>query len=168
MEKLTDIERQFVTDNHNLIYKYLHEHSFCIEDYYGTAADGFLKAVMAYIRKPDLHDNYQFGTVAYKYMKREINHEIEREKAARRKAAEPLLSYEEVAEMQYHTMTDMLGNLLGNEMLNQMDKRQQNICVLKLSGFNNTEICKILEMPSSSFYKEMSQIKDIVAIVLEI
>lgn len=168
MEKLTDIERQFATDNHNLIYKYLHEHSFCIEDYYGTAADGFLKAVMAYIRKPDLHDNYQFSTLACKYMKREISNQMKVEKAAKRTMPEPLLSYEEVAEMQYNTMADMLGNLIGDAMLNQMDKRQQDICILKLGGFNNTEICKILEIPSSSFYKEMSRIKDIVAIVLEV
>lgn len=69
MKKLTAIERQFATDNHNLIYHYLHDKDLSIEDYYGAAADGLILATMAYKRKPELHDNYAFSTIAYKYMK---------------------------------------------------------------------------------------------------
>lgn len=168
MKKLTAIERQFATDNHNLIYQYLHDKDLSIEDYYGAAADGLILATMAYNRKPELHDNYAFSTIAYKYMKREINHQLEREQAAKRKSEELPLSFDELhEEAKVIHVSDLLDALLQADLLKEMDERQQDIVNLKLGGYNNEEIRDLLHMPNSSFYKELGKIRNIVAIVIE-
>ena len=168
MKKLTEIEKQFATDNHNLIYQYLHDKGLSIEDYYEAAATGLILATMAYMRKPDLHDNYAFSTVAYKYMKREVGRQLESESAAKRRAAEAPLSFEELhEEAKVIHVSDLLDTLLQADLLKEMDSRQQNIVNLKLGGYDNAEIRELLHMPNSSFYKELGKIRNIVAIVIE-
>lgn len=168
MKKLTAIERQFATDNHNLIYHYLHDKDLSIEDYYGAAADGLILATMAYKRKPELHDNYAFSTIAYKYMKCEINHQLEREQAAKRKSDELPLSFDELHEgAKVIYASDLLDALLQADLLKEMDSRQQDIVNLKLGGYSNEEIRDLLHIPNSSFYKELGKIRNIVAIVIE-
>lgn len=165
MKKLTAIERQFATDNHNLIYQYLHEHHLCIEDYYEPAATGLILATMAYTRKPELHDNYKFSTIAYKYIKREINHQLEREKAAKRKAPKIPLSYESLGEVPDFSMSDVfdcLDELFQKEVLEQMDKQQRKIFKLIVIGYEPKEICELLKISRSSFYRDLDKIANIV------
>lgn len=51
LEKLTDTERNFAEENHNLIYGFLHQKELSIEEYYNIAVFGFLKAVQVYHRR---------------------------------------------------------------------------------------------------------------------
>ena len=50
MERMSDIERKFAEENHNLVYSFLHSNKYNIEDFYSIAVMGYLKAVQAYIR----------------------------------------------------------------------------------------------------------------------
>ena len=61
-QALTDEQRQFAAENHNLIYKYLWDRRLEIDDYYDIAVFGYLRAVKRYLTEPWLR-RYQFSTV---------------------------------------------------------------------------------------------------------
>ena len=70
-QALTDEQRQFAAENHNLIYKYLWDRRLEIDDYYDIAVFGYLRAVKRYLTEPWLH-RYQFSTVAWYAMRQNI------------------------------------------------------------------------------------------------
>lgn len=45
MEKLSEIEKSFAENNHNLVYKFLHTYGYNIEEHYSVAVLGYLKSV---------------------------------------------------------------------------------------------------------------------------
>ncbi|MCB6288611.1 hypothetical protein LI250_20540, partial [[Clostridium] scindens] len=92
VQPLTKQEQRFTEENHNLIYKYLHEHGYNIEEYYDVALFGFLKSVQAYHRKEKLKGNYNFSHIAYQYMRAEISNQRKTDNAKKRKPLESILS----------------------------------------------------------------------------
>lgn len=46
------------------------------------------------------------------------------------------------------------------ELMEKLTEVQRVISKMKMDGFNNTEIFMMLEIPSSSYYKEINRIKD--------
>lgn len=66
-DKLTDEERKFAEEHHNLIYSFLHKHCLDPEEYYDIAAIGYLQAVIEYYRK-SLKYEYSFSTIAFRLM----------------------------------------------------------------------------------------------------
>lgn len=66
---MTEKQRKLVSDNHNLIYGFLHEYGFDREDFYDLAAIGLCKAAMKYDETKGV-----FSKFAYIHMLREIDH----------------------------------------------------------------------------------------------
>ena len=81
MERLTDTEKDFAEANHNLVYKFLRNYGYSIEEHYSVAVLGYLKGVQAYNRKEKLKGNYNFSNVAYKYMRAELSNDRKIENA---------------------------------------------------------------------------------------
>lgn len=77
--RLTEEEREFATQNHNLIYTIMRAYHFPIEEYYGAAAYGYIKSVMDYNRKPELRQ-YCFSTIARNKIRTYCSNEINSEK----------------------------------------------------------------------------------------
>lgn len=71
-EGMTDAQRQFAADHHNLIYTFLHEKGWAPDEYYDIAALGFLRSVMRYLSEPHLH-RYPFSTIAWRAMGQSIS-----------------------------------------------------------------------------------------------
>ena len=51
LQPLTENEKKFAEENHKLLYKFLHEYGYSIEEHYNIAVFGFLKSVQLYYRK---------------------------------------------------------------------------------------------------------------------
>ena len=68
---MTEEQRQFAADRHNLIFTFLHEKGWAPGEYYDIAAFGFLRAVMRYLSEPRLRQ-YAFSTVAWRSMGQSI------------------------------------------------------------------------------------------------
>ena len=51
---MTEWQRRFAAENHNLIYRYLHERGWEVSEYYDIAAFGYLRAVRRYLTEPRL------------------------------------------------------------------------------------------------------------------
>ena len=76
MKALTDEQRKFAEENHDLVYAFLKENGLASGQYYDIVVFGYLCAVQEYCEKPKLQ-KYKFATVAWKKMKRELNHHYE-------------------------------------------------------------------------------------------
>ena len=63
-QKLTEEQRKFVEDNHNLIYSFAKKNGLDLEEYYGILAIGLCKAALSF----DPDRGFLFSTYAYKSM----------------------------------------------------------------------------------------------------
>lgn len=173
LQPLTDSERKYAMDNHNLVYAFLHRYGYSMENYYDVVIFGYLKAVQVYHRKENLHNKYDFPFISWWYMRAEIGNYFRMENAKKRKPAEPLVSLDvEYAE------TENLYNFIGvadgkspesevvamermTELLNVLSDTQRKITELKVDGYSSSEIFSALEMKPSTYYAEMQRIRKV-------
>lgn len=169
LKPLTEKEKAYATYNHNLIYSFLHRFGYDIEDYYSIAVIGYLRAVQVYHRREELRKEYSFQCISYQYMRSEIGNYLKALKAEKRKPSEPLISLD----AEYDDMENLYNCIGGKsleseimeaesitELLERFSGIQRNIIILKMEGYGNKEICELLEIGSTTFYKELRKIKD--------
>ena len=175
LEPLTDFERKFATENHNLVYDFLHRHGYSLENYYDIAIFGFLKAVQIYNRREDLRKKYAFPFISQQYMRSEIGNHCRMEEAKKRRPPGTLASLDaEYAETE--NLYSFIGAAGGKspeseivameqmtEMLNSLSDTQRKIAGLKIDGYSSREIYSALEMKSSTYYVEVNRIKKVLA-----
>lgn len=168
LQPLTENEKKFAEENHKLLYKFLHEYGYSIEEHYNIAVFGFLKSVQVYHRKEKLKGNYNFSHIAYQYMRAEISNQRKTDNAKKRKPLESILSLDSD-----YAETENLYNCIGGksaedevlelekiaELLENLSDIQRKIITLKISGFNNGETILFLNMKRSTYYKELERIR---------
>jgi len=81
---LTPEQADFATENHNLIYGFLHKHKLPVDDFYDVAAMGLIRAIQTYSQSEKARQ-YQFGAIAYGQMWSLCGNEIKKNR--RRHAA---------------------------------------------------------------------------------
>lgn len=168
LQKLTEQEKREAEKNHSLVYSFLHRHKYSIEEFYNVVIFGFLKGIQVYYRREDLRKKYQLAFICEQYMRAEIGNHFKMENSKKRKPEEAIISldadYAETENLQNciggkSSETEVMEKLLLMELMENTTESQRKIIELKLDGYNNTEVCLVLGMPSSTFYKEMSRIK---------
>lgn len=173
LEALTDFERKFAAENHNLVYDFLHKRGYSLEIYYDIAIFGFLKAVQIYNRREDLRDKYAFPFISQQYMRSEIGNHCRTEKAKKRNPSGTLVSLDaEYTEMEnlYNCISvvgakspesEIVAMERAKEMLASLSDTQRKIAELKIDGYNSKEIYSVLEIKPSTYYLEVKRIKRI-------
>ena len=175
LEPLTDFERKFAEENHNLVFGFLHQYGYNLETYYDVAVFGFLKAVQIYNRREDLRNKYAFPFISQQYIRSEIGNHFRTEDTKKRKPLGTVISldaeYSETENL-YNCIGDiggkspeseMLETELLTEFLNGLTDIQRKIAQMKLNGYNNKEIYLLLEIRRSTYYVEMQRIKKVLA-----
>lgn len=169
LSHFSESERAFATANHNLIKSFLHRFGYDMEEYYSIVVPGYLKAVQVYLRREDLRKQYSFKCISYHCMRSQIGNYIKAMNTQKRKPIEPLISLD----AEYDDM-ESLYNCIGGksleseimeaesitELLEKFSDIQKNIIILRMEGYGNKEICALLEIGSTTFYKELRKIKD--------
>ena len=178
LEPLTDFERKFTTENHNLVYDFLHKNGYSLENYYDVAIFGFLKAVQIYNRREDLRNKYAFPFISQQYMRSEIGNHFRMKDAKKRKPFGIMVSLD--AE---YSETENLYNCIGvvggkspeseiveterlAEFLSALSDTQRKIAQMKLNGYSSKEIYLSLEIRRSTYYVEMQRIKKVLAEII--
>lgn len=92
LEKLTEQEKKFAEDNHNLIYGFLHRYRYSIEEWYNVVVFGYLKAVQTYNRRKELQGKYDFPFIAWQYMRSEIGNHFKIQNSQKRKPPQSVIS----------------------------------------------------------------------------
>ena len=174
LQPLTENEKIQAEENHALVYSFLHRHKYSIEDMYNVVIFGYLKGIQIYNRRNDIKGKYHIAFICEQYMRAEVSNYFRIENAKKRKPEEAIISLDaEYAEVE-NLYNAVGGNSAEDEILQRESIReivtgfsqiQKGILQLKLEGYSNKEICIRLELPSSTFYKEMNRIKLIVGVM---
>ena len=141
-QALTEEQRQFAAENHNLIYTYLWNRRLEIDDYYDIAVFGYLRAVKRYLSEPWLR-RYQFSTVAWHAMRQSIasfHRAEERRKETEQKylktlRARPPDPFEELE-----------AKLLLHDLAVVSSKEQYALASMRLQGYSIAETACIQGM----------------------
>lgn len=135
---MTDEQRQFASERHNLIYTFLHEKGWVPGEYYDIAALGYLRAVMRYLTQPHLQ-RYAFSTIAWKSMTQSIStyHRAE----ARRLEGEQkyLLSARPPPSDPYE---ELEAKLLLQELASSSGEKQYRLAEMRLQGYSIAETAR--------------------------
>ncbi len=67
LRHLTDTQREFAAENHDLVISFLRRRGLDMSEYYDVVIFGFLSAVQQYNQRPELRQ-YKFRTIANKRM----------------------------------------------------------------------------------------------------
>lgn len=134
---LTDEQRQFATEHHNLIYSFLYQRGLDIEEWYGVAAEGFIKAIIANGSKKG-----EFSTLAYLRMGTAISNERKSQRRLRRSAFKA--SIEEMLEFGADPYAeDDNTSMYVCDFFQHLSNREQIVCKLTLNGYTKREIAAL-------------------------
>lgn len=164
MERLTDTEKDFAEANHNLVYKFLQNYGYSIEEHYSVAVLGYLKGVQAYHQKEKLKGNYNFSNVAYKYMRAELSNDRKIENAKKRIPKENMQSMDTEDNSSRNGKSaedEVIAKETLNELLEILSDIQRKIFVMIAKGYSSQETISSLNMKKSTYYKELRKIKSI-------
>lgn len=132
---LTDEQRRFAEEHHDLIYAFLGRGGYAAGEYYDAAALGFLQAVQRYLTQPWLR-RYAFPTVAWRAMGRCVSSDY-RAGERRRRAEQRYL------EGTQPPPTDLLEErILLHDLLSAANGEQRRLIWLRLQGHTMPEAAR--------------------------
>ena len=176
LQRLTDSERKYAVDNHNLVYAFLHRYGYSLENYYDIVIFGYLKAVQVYHRRENLRKIYDFPFISWQYMRSEIGNYFRMENTRKRKPAEKVISLDagctglenvenlhdciSAADDGNSPEAEIMRLELLTEFLSRLSSVQRKIVKLKMDGYRHKEIYQLLEISPSSYYREIQRIRN--------
>ena len=141
---MSDAERIFASENHNLIYSFLHSNRADPEEYYDIAALGYLGAVMRYFRTPRLR-NFPFSCVAWKSMQQSLS-AFRRTEAQRAETERQYL--ERNPPRSEDLFSELEADLLLHDLVSFVDPRQYALASMRLQGYSIAEIARVQGIPA--------------------
>ena len=141
---MTEEERQFAAEHHNLVYAFLRREDWDPDEYYDVAAWGFLRAVMRYFKTPQLR-KYSFATIAWKAMRRSLS-AFHREETLRLEGEKRYAETEQRAASD--PFDELEARLLLHDLVSSFDGGQYELASMRLQGYSVAEIARAHGMPS--------------------
>ena len=135
---MTEEQRQFAADRHNLIYAFLHEKGWAPGEYYDIAALGFLRAVMRYLSEPGLRQ-YAFSTVAWRAMGQSIT-SYHRTEARRLESEQRYL--QTVQPHNADPYEELEANLILHDLVTMTSEEQYRLASMRLQGYSIAETAR--------------------------
>ncbi len=135
---MTEEQRRFATENHDLIYSFLNRKGWDAEEYYDVAAFGYLRAVVLYFSDAALR-RYAFSTVAWKRMRQSIANF--RRAEARRRTVEQTYS-EQTCAAGHDPFEELEYTMLLHDLFAVSDERQYELASMRLQGYSVMEIAR--------------------------
>ena len=149
IQLLTNEEKEFAEKNHYIVDRFLSYNHLVESDYYDVIIFGYLHAVQAYLRTPELA-KYQFSTIAQRKMKDCLINEYISQNRSKRKA--PMADYHENYETA--TLDEFLPNrmscmaeTLDNQnqlykLLSHITPKEKKVIFMKADGYSHQEIAE--------------------------
>ena len=162
---LSDYEKRVAEKNHNLVYSFLHRHRYSIEEYYNVVIFGYLKGIQIYNRREDLRNEFELAFICERYMLAEITNHFKIMNTQKRNPMETIVSLDANYTDEENLYNCVGGKLLVEdeiierellaELLGNLSSIQQEIAKMRVDGYKNEEICLLLKIKPSTFYKEL-------------
>lgn len=158
---LTEDQRRFATENHNLIFAFLRDEQWDAGEYYDIAALGFLRAVLRYFSDARLK-KYGFSTIAWRNMHKSVASYLNAE-AHRRESEERYMELRGGADGDPYE--EMEYNLILRDLLAESGERQCEMAALRLQGYSVAEIAAKSGM---SAYRVRKLLKELFQVYLKL
>lgn len=165
LHPLTEEQKQFATENHSLVYKFLKQNGYSIETFYDVVIMRYLLACQVYLENRDLK-KLPFSAIAYNHMRSAIGNYYKNLNTQKRTAdAISLDSFEDdkTAELKDNAILPLLENIVHQELMKNifgnLTERQGRIVICLLAGYENSEAYMILKIKKSSYYRELRRIR---------
>lgn len=150
---ITDEQQKLVTDNHNLIYRFLQKYHLTVDEYYDIAAIGLCKAAISFDS-----EKAQFSTYAFACMRSQVCKEIRKGKAVSVIPNDKIVYYQATMEnndgdsasfinfipSKEHIEDDVLSKVLLDKCLNKLSDRDKKVYELLKKGYKQIEIGKVI------------------------
>ncbi len=150
-KKLTEEQKIFATENHNLIYTFLSRKNLDSDNFYDIVVFGYLRAVKKYFRNQEIW-KYQFSTIAYKEMNGELLNYFDKNKSEK---------YVEIENSIITSNNEFDSDLLTVDIENLLTTEDFLIYQAKLNGMSIKEISKYFGITNYKTNKRLDIIKDI-------
>ncbi len=151
---LTEEQRRFAAENHDLVYRFLHWKGWAVGEYYDIAALGYLSAVWRYHAEPELRQ-YAFSTVAWRSMEQSIA--SFRRAEHRRQEAEQLYM-ETVRTVPSDPMEEMEARLILHDLASVSSPEQYEMASLRMQGYTIKETARSLGMDARRVRKLLREL----------
>ena len=156
MKPMTDEQRRLAEANHDLVGAFLRENKLPEEQFYDVVIFGYLCAVQQYCENPNLKKRYNFTTVAWKKMTRELTDHYKYLLKAKRSGITVSLHesicegsdlcWEDVLHDDGDILKDLQMELILHELAARLPKREMRIIRRKINGDKMHDIAKAEKM----------------------
>lgn len=169
MHKLTDIQRDFAEENHNMIQDFLFYNQLNWADYYGVVAMGYLEAVQAFDEDSRTRQ-YKFETIASRKMCDCVFKHWRYNGRLKRKAClvsldgavyeDSGLALSETIEAKSGKCEDLVfQRLMIEEAMVHMTEKEKMVVRMKVAGFSGREIGMACGVTASGVYGRLYRMR---------
>lgn len=147
---LTQEQRIFAAEHHDLVYKYLQENHLPKDEFYDVIIFGYLKAVRDYFSQENLR-RYAFTTIAWKSMTQTVSNYY-RKQVRQRNNIQMLSIHTELNEDNFHfgkngdvandMMIQLETELLLHDLAKRLSKQQMEMVHLRNSGYGIRDVAR--------------------------
>lgn len=168
LELMTDEERDFAAQYHDLVYKFLRTHRLPEDEYYDVVIFGYLDAVQTNFRNPVAPELQNFPALAYTCMEYKVLADWQRKQRVKRRGDYMALSMDAaLADTDSFTFHDILPDRtqdtaleventdLIERIFDSMTKAERKTLNLFLSGYKAPQIAELLGVSLSQIYNRL-------------
>ena len=148
LRPMTQEEREFAEQNHDLVIDYLRRRRLPMDDFYDVVIFGYVSAVQQYFRNPP--PNVTFVAMAVRAMKDSILRDGEYRTRAKRTAAIVGLNDLAIADSRQDTDRRVEGKALLEQVVSVATPQEAKIINLLIDGFVLREAARLLKIPRAA------------------
>ena len=145
LRPMTQEERDFAKQHHNLVIDFLRYRRLPMDDFYDIVIFGYLSAVKQYFRNPPA--GVEFKAMAFRAMKDSILREGEYHARAKRSGVTVGLDDVELTDLSQDTERRIEGKALLEQVVSIANPKETKIIDLLIDGFALHEAARFLKMP---------------------
>lgn len=176
LHPLTEEQKAFAENNHNLVYRFLYRKNYSIEEYYNVVILDYVMACQMYLEREDLKKKYNFPIIAYMRMNSAVSNYFKAKNYKCRKAEHGVVSLEQLSDPDIRTgkepeadnldtlekiiQAEQDGDFIGNILL-LLPERQGKIALYLMDGYKEREIYTLLGIGRKIYQSDIKEIRDV-------
>ena len=152
---LTDEQRDYATEHHTLVYKFLKDNHLSMDEFYDVVIFGYLRAVRRYLTESALRQ-YKFTTIAWNCMRVDLYNYYKSNRCQKRNA-EVFSIHIGIGADSYPLET----KLLLHDLAGKVSKQQMEMVRLKTCGYNLREIARQQKTPMRRVKEALEDVRTV-------
>ena len=167
MNPLTKEQAAFADEHHRIIYVFLREKRYSVDEFFGVAAHGYLRAVRTYTEREDLRSKYAFSTIAFQCMRSVMSNHFRDQARPKRRAVVIQLNEELDADDYADSVWDSVmrshtAHSACETIMRIITPSQRRFAMMRADGYSDREIAARCGTKPSHVTREIEAAADAV------